>query len=123
MKYYMVLFSYPGPFDGTCSSPEADEALSLAEKHVETVLKGGNIHFKHAYSWPDGSLYKYVQSELCASALWAILLELFRVSGGNVSPRFPDELAEDYRVSQVYNPKTGNFKDMTVAEFMAFVPE
>jgi len=55
---------YEGPKDNGCpddseESEKAQRALTAAENEVDSALKG--LETKHAYSWPDGSLYKYIR--------------------------------------------------------------
>ena len=66
--YYSVSFNYPGPFSNHCED-EASEASFAAEKKVEQALKAADITFKHQYSYPDGSLYKWISSHLSIDTL------------------------------------------------------
>lgn len=36
--------------------------LCAAEEYVEELAKKSGLDLRHAYSWPDGSLYKYLRS-------------------------------------------------------------
>ncbi|MFA5053157.1 MAG: hypothetical protein WC565_03820 [Parcubacteria group bacterium] len=67
-KYYSMSFSYIGLFDiaGRESmgiEARADFVLSLAERLVESTLEQNGIEYRHQYSWPDGSLYKWTKVE------------------------------------------------------------
>lgn len=60
--YFTVQFSYIGPFgDGSDDDGPEHEPLRTAEKAVlEAIKETTQFVLKHQYSWPDGSLYKYV---------------------------------------------------------------
>lgn len=68
--YYLLHFTYDGPRGrgplGGIDDPECSDACMDADLYVENVLERieeiANIRFLHAYSWPDGSLYKYAKS-------------------------------------------------------------
>ena len=61
--YCLVDIYYPGPY---VNSPENDKETLNAWDHetaVEALLRANKIDWSHAYSWPDGSCYKYVRCE------------------------------------------------------------
>lgn len=66
--YYLLSFSYNGetvncgPGDDDLSR-DASAACFSAEDRVEQLAKEANLEMCHAYSWPDGSLYKYVRTK------------------------------------------------------------
>lgn len=60
MYYYQIEFDYYSSSFHT-DSREAEEDLYIAEKEVNRILKETKVLFKHAYCWPDGSLYKFVK--------------------------------------------------------------
>lgn len=79
-SYYMLDFEYRASRKPACiqgggitvcfsddsESLEANQALSRAEKVVEAralIAKQSGIEMIHGYSWPDGSLYKYIRLE------------------------------------------------------------
>jgi hypothetical protein len=79
MNYYDVGFYYPGqlqniPLD---TETQADRDLIAAEKFVEEKLFKSDLTYAHAYSWPDGSLYKYIASELDQGELRNKLRSIF----------------------------------------------
>lgn len=69
MTYYNVGFKYVGPRvnilgdDDDPATLAADKALREAEKMLSDALAAADIDFRHAYAWPDGSLYKFVRTE------------------------------------------------------------
>lgn len=68
VHYYSISFYYPGPRAGILTDSEdqmpAIEACLNAENKVEELLrKIPKTTMKHAYSWPDGSMSKYLKSE------------------------------------------------------------
>jgi len=57
----MVQFNYLGP----TGSPEDHEASELAwdlSFKIEKTLKNAKLEYRHAYAFPDGSMYKYIKS-------------------------------------------------------------
>jgi len=77
---YCASFYYPGPYCGvSCEGEAENKRLHSAEEYVEEQLRNHDIKFRHAYSWPDGSLYKYIQSDLELSALREQLLKFLGV--------------------------------------------
>jgi hypothetical protein len=64
-NYYMVSFRYRGP---TANCPDcseaACEALDNAERIVTDICNLKFLDQVHAYSWTDGSLYRYFRSAL-----------------------------------------------------------
>lgn len=71
VNYFSISFAYKGR---KCNFPideDHDPSLKLlaAEKAVEKLFETLKIDFLHEYSWPDGSLYKYVRTELDSETL------------------------------------------------------
>jgi len=67
-RYYSMSFSYSGLFniagrEEMGREARADFVLSLAERLVESTLEQNGIEYRHQYSWPDGSLYKWARVE------------------------------------------------------------
>ena len=68
MKYYDIEFGYyPGPYCGNPGpdrlSHDASAANIAADELVEQAAEANGIEMMHAYSWPDGSLYKYIRTD------------------------------------------------------------
>jgi hypothetical protein len=79
MKYFNVECSVPGPYVQTCPMTEADglpsydpaviitkraEAnLQIVAAAVEAAFKEAGVTLRHAYAWPDGSLYYYAAKD------------------------------------------------------------
>lgn len=68
--YYSVSFSYPRPgrynninYDNATDSDE-NKALNDANKIVESTLAILGINHRHYYSWPDGTLIKWIESDM-----------------------------------------------------------
>lgn len=57
---------------------KANKQLVSAERIVEKLLKEAGITFKHAYSYPDGSLYKYIKTDLDEGQLRQTLERIFQ---------------------------------------------
>lgn len=96
-NYYTIEFLYPGPRvrilgDNDEGTNVACQALINACKIVENILKQ-KFEFIHAYSWPDGSLYYTVKTELPKEDLQIILEDLFKNTDICVSTVYiePDE--------------------------------
>lgn len=64
MNYYDLDFYYPGPY-GDPEDKEANQALQDAKKIISKIADqlAPEISILHAYSWPDGSLFKYARAE------------------------------------------------------------
>lgn len=90
--YYTIGFHYirhlpSGPFG-------ADDGISDADKEICSKILPNDIKLIHAYSWPDGSLYKYARTtkEMLRKDFAAILDgELARVAEVTSNPE-PDTL-------------------------------
>jgi hypothetical protein len=85
----LIQFLYDGPTSGPNPTEEASRVLDKAESAVERKLNENNIQFRHAYSWPDRSLYKYVKTEKTVEELNNIFIGNFL--------RF-DDLAVDHMI-------------------------
>lgn len=78
MNYYSVAFRYDGRTEVICGSDEnASHALDKACSEVETALSEANICSKHQYAWTDGSLYRYVKSDLNLEKVSVMLRQIF----------------------------------------------
>lgn len=70
MNYFSIEFLIPGPYSNFPGiNPEIDELAINGEQFVESILANSGVEFLHEYSWPDGSCYKYVRSELTPEQL------------------------------------------------------
>lgn len=59
-QVYSLEFHYPGDYGGSHTEEDADEAaLYAAYKAVRRAALAVGVTLRHAYSWPDGSLYLY----------------------------------------------------------------
>ena len=67
-KYYLVDFGYQGPMLGP-EDPESNKAASEAEKEVGRIFKENGITFRHEYTWPDGSLFKWIYTEKSVASI------------------------------------------------------
>ena len=93
MKYYMIDFGYDGPI-GDCEDIDASKANCDADKKVHVAAKALGFNMLHAYSWPDGSLYKYMMSDLSIQELKAAFdsqLNDSGVSANSITERHADE--------------------------------
>lgn len=122
-SYFQLSFSYSGPvvnmLDDDEESVDASKANTAANKNAVIVLDrlkqdGKIIEHKHAYSWPDGSLYRFVSAPdtLDDSALHSLVSKTIQTC------RFQDDL----RIMRVYcekpdkDPNKVSYK--TLAEYM-----
>ena len=53
-------FYYPGPYTNMPDDDEETRSAARYDALSEKKLKKSGFKFAHAYSWPDGSLYKYI---------------------------------------------------------------
>jgi hypothetical protein len=112
MAYFDVSFDYPHTC--ACKSGEgwsilyhvdekkANQQLIKAEKIVEAALKKTKLNFKHAYCYPDGSLYKYVKTDLTEERLRQVLtnaLQGTKVGVGFIYKECP--LSDPFKVKKV----------------------
>lgn len=98
MPYYDVAFGYTDSCQ--CDSGEgvtityyvdgdkANKQLMEADSTVEKLLKEAGVNSKHAYGYPDGSLYKYIKTDLDEEQLRQTLEKIFQ--------------GTDIRISQIY---------------------
>ena len=62
---YIVSFGYDGPYANFPDCAEnACKALDNAEQIIFEICERKFLDHVHAYSWTDGSLYKYFRSDL-----------------------------------------------------------
>lgn len=96
MNYFTVEFYYQGPFanfpDST-THPEM-QRLSAAESKAELGLVLNKIQFKHAYSWPDGSLYKYIRTELSEEEMLKKLKDIFNTPELGITKLYHEDSKE-----------------------------
>ena len=119
-KYYSMSFSYIGLFDiAECRDmgreARADFVLSLAERLVESTLKQNGIEFRHQYSWPDGSLYKWTKVEesyRLESIKWPKGIRLASLT--EVDERY-ESYTTGVTVGELFEKRKGNRDDTTGA--------
>ncbi len=75
--YYTASFRYKGPRSNSATSDAAEKALDDAVKIVNDTLNSLDLKHAHQYCWPDGSLYKYIRSDLDVEALKKKLTNAF----------------------------------------------
>lgn len=98
MNYYDIEFGYypcptvncPGPDE---QSWEASAANMAADKLVEEAAKQHGIEMMHAYSWPDGSLYKHIRD--AAGRSLEEIKAIFTIEQELTRPSKPKRLSED----------------------------
>jgi len=84
---FTIAFYYQEPHGGIEPSEKEQKALSDAKEIVRTVLEEAGIEHLPCYSWPDGSLYKYILSDKSLKEIRAQLDTLF---GNNEIVRVSD---------------------------------
>jgi len=98
-RYFNVSFSYQGPCVNIIGEDEASnrasDACQKADHIVTDTLKGASVRFKHAYAWPDGSLYKYVMTDLDQPELRQQLNKLFENSEVSISTIYESKPEDD----------------------------
>lgn len=68
MNYYLLDVGYRGvvanlsSIESECGK-QADKDLQAAIERLEILLDNARVEWKHAYAWPDGSLYVYIKDE------------------------------------------------------------
>ena len=71
MNYFMVQFGYDGPRSNFPESKKANDACWKAGDQAEALLRSiPGIKVAHAYSWPDGSCYKYACGDMSKDELY-----------------------------------------------------
>jgi hypothetical protein len=66
MPYYYIEFCYPGPYANfpDKTTEDACKANADADRMVEEKAAAeAGLEMRHAYSWPDGSLCKYIKTQ------------------------------------------------------------
>jgi hypothetical protein len=62
MQYASLDFTYTGPYSNhPDGSPEANKALTIADRAVHEAATERGVEMVHEYLWPDGSLYKMIR--------------------------------------------------------------
>ena len=92
MQYASLDFTYAGPHSGhPDGSPEANKALTVANRAVEeAAMERGveMVHEYHEYLWPDGSLFKMIRvpTEIHREAILILRRadEIAKTHGGGV---------------------------------------
>ena len=64
MKFFELIFDYPGPSSMDGTNERSVEALNVADKTVKETLCRNFIEFIDSYRWTDKTLYKIIRSEL-----------------------------------------------------------
>ena len=63
--YYDVSFIYPGPTSNSIDDTFDESMANLdAGRIVMNAGKTLQLNMKHAYGWPDGSLWKFIKTDL-----------------------------------------------------------
>jgi hypothetical protein len=113
-NYFTVGFWYPGPYANLPSDDPNDETntnFNKAEDKVDAAAKSLGLAMRHEYGWPDGSLYKFVQTSMNEQELKDAFLKV----GVQVSEIYPREPTYD---PKKYGVKTleGWFNGESVAD-------
>lgn len=138
MKYYLVQFGYnstvtvSNPLDDDPATDQASKELYAADKLVEGIAAKNNLEIIHGYSWPDGSLYKYLKSELGEEEIKQIFLD----SGTDISvyPEKIDEnkrsfadsyvsIKERFEIYRLGYKEQASFREKKLAEYNEFMRE
>lgn len=101
MTYYQVQIFYTSKPRATLE--EASMHLGIIEAQVEKTLDESGLVWRHAYSWPDGSCYKWVKSDMDVGKLYPKMLETFAPIEGfvDVSITEDDPLSDPYKMKRV----------------------
>lgn len=95
LNYYLLDFFYKGPFSNSGVGGGASRALVTAEKAVVKTLARGGFDFRHAYSWPDGSLYFYLRTDLSGKEVEGQLEAAFPIESNVHVAKVHDALATE----------------------------
>lgn len=76
MKYYNIGFYYPAPYyNNPDDLPDvAMTRLNTYPKLASSLLDSLGFKNKHSYVWTDGSLYRYIKTELSRKEVQDTLL-------------------------------------------------
>ena len=92
MNYFHFEFNYDGSIVNIVSDNDATHKasadLSAASNKAKEALNNLNIENLHAYAWPDGSLYRFVRTEMEENELWKAVNQA---------------LPEGVRISRIYS--------------------
>jgi hypothetical protein len=99
--YSQIEWHYRGPFQNMPYDDDkpngAMAAAGVAEQEAMCILGLAGLRWKHAYSWPDGSLYHYVQWDAEKQDLDMVLnetmsrIQLRQITGFKLYPSDPKE--------------------------------
>lgn len=75
MNYYNIAFYYPGPYYNHPDdlSDIAMTRINSYPKQASDLLESFGFKNKHSYIWTDGSLFRYVETELSRKEVQDIL--------------------------------------------------
>lgn len=99
--YSQIEWHYRGPYQNIPTDDlREDGAMQAnwnAEREAAAILTLAGLRWKHAYSWPDGSLYQYVQWDAEKQDLDKVLneamgrIQLRHITGYKLYPADADE--------------------------------
>lgn len=104
MAYYVAAFYYPRPWCGAGGPTHITSITLCGALIVVTKRLLKNIEHRHCYTWPDGSLYMFIKSELNPTELKSLIDS--RVKG-------PIRLCDLSEIDETYKGVSGN----TVKEY------
>jgi hypothetical protein len=110
--YSQIEWHYRGPFQNIPLDGQDAATVAACDAEVEAmcILGLARLRWKHAYSWPDGSLYQYVQWDAEKQDLNTILnetmarIQLRQITGFKLYPADPkeDPHKADYKTLEEY---------------------
>jgi hypothetical protein len=108
MTYWCVQFIYYGPV-GNPESHEPSRFCAQLDTLVERALKSAKLKYAHAYSYPDGSMYKYIKSnfyheQLCGTIKNALKKENL-LGNGEIDKDRPYKCISRIEVTTVVDPQ------------------
>jgi len=117
MNYFLLDISYLGPTDGwpddTPKSIKAQEANWKVEKEFAEKLK--DFQLMHSYSWPDGSLYYWIRTDLDKKELDKELKERFE-SSKLIHSIYISDVDPEKKSHKFIPDDSGEYRDASVRE-------
>lgn len=123
MSVYLIEFHYEGITDGIPSplpySRVASKICMSYDRRIEKILTKANLKWRHAYSWPDGSIYKYVEFDGIWDSLLNVLLPLF----SNKPWQWPGRLQVDLSIRDPEDESQSMYQYFEVTTLREYMDE
>lgn len=103
------------------SEEESEKRHACVEAKVEERLDFARYTWRHEYSWPDGSIFKWIETDIDMDRLRADLDALFKTIEHYVEVIVTVSDPKEYPYKFRRDKKTGKFEEVkTLEEYMSY---